>query len=137
MVRLRNRSAPEASVIPELAYADAAIAADWLCAAFGFSIRLRIGSHRVQLSHDGGNLIVTDGGHDGPARSDHRAMVRVADVDSHCAQSRAHGAKIINDPTTWPYGERQYAAEDFAGHRWTFTQTVEDVDPASWGGTVA
>jgi hypothetical protein len=32
------------------------------------------------------------------------------------------------------YGERQYSAEDFAGHRWTFTQTIADIDPKDWGG---
>jgi hypothetical protein len=32
------------------------------------------------------------------------------------------------------YGERQYGAEDFAGHRWTFTETLADVDPQTWGG---
>lgn len=137
MVHLGNRSAPEASIVPELAYVDAAVAAEWLCAVFGFSIRLRIGTHRVQLSHDGGNLIVTDGGRDEGARADHRVMVRVDEIDAHCAHSRARGARIISEPATWPYGERQYAAEDFAGHRWTFTQTVEDVDPASWSGSVS
>ena len=32
------------------------------------------------------------------------------------------------------YGERQYGAEDFAGHRWTFTETLSDTDPQTWGG---
>jgi uncharacterized glyoxalase superfamily protein PhnB len=32
------------------------------------------------------------------------------------------------------YGEYQAALRDFAGHIWTLTQTVEDVDPAAWGG---
>jgi hypothetical protein len=33
------------------------------------------------------------------------------------------------------YGERQYNAEDFYGHRWDFTETIVDVEPESWGGT--
>ena len=33
-----------------------------------------------------------------------------------------------------PYGERQYNALDFAGHRWTFTQSIADVAPETWGG---
>ena len=32
------------------------------------------------------------------------------------------------------YGERQATLEDFAGHIWTLTQTIEDIDPAAWGG---
>jgi hypothetical protein len=45
------------------------------------------------------------------------------------------GARIINQPTDYPYGERQYTAEDIGGHRWTFTQSIADIDPASWGAT--
>jgi hypothetical protein len=29
---------------------------------------------------------------------------------------------------------RQYTARDFAGHVWTFTQTVANVEPGVWGG---
>ena len=41
------------------------------------------------------------------------------------------------EPTDQMYGERQYNAEDLAGHRWTFTQTLADVDPADWGGQLS
>jgi uncharacterized glyoxalase superfamily protein PhnB len=136
MEGLSNRSAPEASVIPVLAYEDASSAADWLHEAFGFAVRLRIGSHRVQFEHAGGNLIVTDGGPSTTQSRDHQVMVRVTGIDAHCARSREHGAKIVREPETHPYGERQYLAEDFAGHRWVFTETVDDVDPAVWGGTL-
>jgi uncharacterized glyoxalase superfamily protein PhnB len=40
------------------------------------------------------------------------------------------------EPTDFEYGERQYAAEDPAGHRWTFSETLEDVAPEAWGGTL-
>jgi uncharacterized glyoxalase superfamily protein PhnB len=40
---------PPGVVIPELAYADIPAAVEWLCQAFGFTERLRIGNHRVQL----------------------------------------------------------------------------------------
>ena len=39
-----------------------------------------------------------------------------------------------NAPETHPFGERQYTARDFAGHVWTFTQTVANVEPRAWGG---
>lgn len=45
--------------------------------------------------------------------------------------------RILRPPTDYPYGERQYTAADPAGHVWTFSQTLADVDPASWGGTLA
>jgi uncharacterized glyoxalase superfamily protein PhnB len=60
-------------------------------------------------------------------------MVRVADAKAHCARAAKEGARIVNEPTDYPYGERQYSAEDFAGHEWTFSQTIADVDPATWG----
>jgi len=47
---LANRSIPRCTVIPELAYPDIGEAIDWLCDAFGFSLRLRIGNHRAQLN---------------------------------------------------------------------------------------
>lgn len=34
-----------------------------------------------------------------------------------------------------PQGQvRQYGTTDLGGHSWTFTQSVEDVDPVTWGG---
>ena len=40
------------------------------------------------------------------------------------------------EPTDFEYGERQYRAEDPAGHQWTFSQTLADVAPEEWGGGV-
>ena len=62
-------------------------------------------------------------------------MVRVADADSHHKHAQANGAKVLRAPTDYPYGERQYTAEDLGGHRWTFSQSIADVAPESWGGT--
>jgi uncharacterized glyoxalase superfamily protein PhnB len=61
--------------------------------------------------------------------------VRVEDADAHCNRAKDHGARITQEPVTQPYGERQYNADDFAGHAWAFSQSVSDVDPAEWGGT--
>jgi uncharacterized glyoxalase superfamily protein PhnB len=62
-------------------------------------------------------------------------MVRVDDVDAHHARAAARGATIADAPQDFPYGERQYSAEDPGGHRWTFSQTIADVAPEDWGGT--
>jgi uncharacterized glyoxalase superfamily protein PhnB len=40
----------------------------------------------------------------------------------------------VQELTDHEFGERQYTAEDLAGHHWTFSQALSDVDPASWGG---
>ena len=44
------------------------------------------------------------------------------------------GGLTITAPADYPYGERQYTVEDLGGHRWTFSQTIADVDPKTWGG---
>ena len=64
----------------------------------------------------------------------HSVLVRVDDAHAHCERARAHGAQIKMEPTDFEYGERQYVAEDPAGHRWTFSQTLADVAPEEWGG---
>src|SRR5262249_51738139 len=45
-----------------------------------------------------------------------------------------HGAGIVTGPTDFEYGERGYTAHGFAGHEWTFSETLADVGPADWGG---
>ena len=129
-----NRSIPESVVMPVLVYEDVRAAVAWLGAAFGCVERLRIGEHRAQLALGGGHLVVADGPSTGSARS--MVLVRVADVDAHYRRAAAAGARIVAPPADHVYGERQYTAEDLAGHRWTFSQTVADVDPASWGGVL-
>jgi uncharacterized glyoxalase superfamily protein PhnB len=132
----RNRSIPNAAIIPELGYPDVAAAAAWLCDAFAFAERLRIGSHRAQLTFGGGAIVVTEraGGASTEPGGDHSVMVRVDDADAHCARATEHGARIIRPPTDHPFGERQYTAVDPGGHVWTFTQTIADVHPRDWGG---
>jgi uncharacterized glyoxalase superfamily protein PhnB len=133
---LTNRSAPPCTVIPTHHYPDPGVAAEWLCAAFGFSVRLRIGNHRIQMRAGDGCFVI----HEGPLPSDpaafaiHSIMIRVSDAHAHCEHARNHGAIITTPPTDHMYGERQYNATDFAGHRWTFTQSIADIDPTTWGG---
>jgi uncharacterized glyoxalase superfamily protein PhnB len=135
---IANRSVPTSTVIPELAYPDVPEAADWLSNAFGFRVRIRIGSHRVQLVYGDGAVIAIELGGSGGVTADaatHAVLVRVNDADAHHDRAAAAGARIVNPPADYPYGERQYTAEDLAGHRWTFSQSIADVEPASWGGT--
>ncbi|TML16319.1 MAG: glyoxalase, partial [Actinobacteria bacterium] len=124
---IQNRSVPPASVIPELAYDDVVEASEWLCKAFGFRQRLRIGSHRVQLVFGDGALIVIERKKTEGDRSDaltHAVLVRVDDADRHHEQAVRAGARILQPPTDFPYGERQYNAEDLGGHHWTFSESI-------------
>jgi uncharacterized glyoxalase superfamily protein PhnB len=129
---IENRSVPRVSVIPELGYGSVPEAARWLCDAFGFTVRLRIAEHRIQLLYGDGAVIVTEGGPSTEAA--HAVLVRVEDADSHHEQAATAGARILSTPTDYPYGERPYSAQDLGGHHWTFSESIADVDPASWGG---
>jgi uncharacterized glyoxalase superfamily protein PhnB len=136
---LVNRSIPAATVVPVLIYPDVREAVAWLGAAFGFTERVRIGDdHRSQLNVGDGAVIIGDVRGDRrpprPGEVTHAVMVRVANVDAHCEHATAHGARIVMAPTTFEYGERQYTADDHAGHQWTFSETLEDVVPEDWGG---
>jgi uncharacterized glyoxalase superfamily protein PhnB len=134
-----NRSIPAATVIPVLIYPDVREAVAWLCAAFGFVERVRIGqNHRAQLRFGDGVVIVGDvRGDRRPPRGDevtHSVMVRLDDVSAHCERARENGARILMEPTDLEYGERQYSAADPAGHQWTFSETLADVAPEEGGG---
>ena len=131
---LANRSMPRSTVIPELAYDDVGQAITWLCDTFGFRERWRAGSHRAQLSVGDGAIVAMERGVDRPgARA--AVMVRVEDVDTHHERAEGRGARILQGPTDYPYGERQYTVEDLGGHHWTFSQSIADVAPERWGGT--
>jgi uncharacterized glyoxalase superfamily protein PhnB len=127
-----NRSIPPGTLIPELTYPDLSAAVEWLTRVFGFRERLRIGHHRAQMLIDDATSFVAVQGEAAP--SGHSLMIAVADVDAHCARVQAAGAQIVNPPTTYPFGERQYTVADPTGRRWTFSQSIADVDPTTWGG---
>ena len=136
----KNRSIPSATTIPVLTVSDVRAAVAWLSEAFGFTERLRIGEgHRSQLEIRGGGAVILaevrpDTRVPTPGSAAHSVLVRVTDAQSHFERSRDAGARILMEPTDFEYGERQYGAEDPFGHRWTFSETVADVDPAQWLG---
>ena len=127
-----NRSAPPCAVIPVLRYPDPGAAATWLGRAFGFTVRLRIANHRIQMRAGEGCLTIAEG--DAVPSHSFMVQVRIEDARGHCERAARAGARILTQPTDHVYGERQYDAEDFYGHRWNFTETIADVAPESWGG---
>jgi uncharacterized glyoxalase superfamily protein PhnB len=99
---------------------------------------LAVGESSVALSETrvGQSLDWDDNTERRPPREDFTTsgvMVRVTDVDAHHDRATAFGAKTFGPPTTHRFGERQYTAEDLAGHRWSFTQSVADIAPEEWG----
>jgi uncharacterized glyoxalase superfamily protein PhnB len=142
-----NRSKPPGTILATLIYDDVPKAVSWLCEAFGFTERLRAGSSHAQLAYGMGGVMLgqsrigqgfasPDDAHFRQPRPGEVSIVisvDVEDVDRHHEHAVSRGAKIHQAPTTHVYGERQYTVEDFAGYRWTFSQSVVDVDPADWG----
>lgn len=137
---LTNRSAPPVTVTPVLVYPDVRAAVAWLEAAFGFQERVRVGEdHRAQMRvGEDGAIVVADVRNTQVAPSGgvvtQVIKIRVADVDAAFARARDHGARVLENPTTFEYGERSCQVEDPAGHRWELTQSVRDVPPEEWGG---
>jgi len=141
-----NRSAPRATVVPILVYADVGKAIDWLCDTFGFKERLRASVPDGSVVHaqldiaEGAVMLGRQGAEFRPPRANEVSqyvVVHVEDVDEHFEHARRCGARILKPPTDTPFGERQYTVEDPGGHRWTFSQSVADVAPAKWGATPA
>jgi uncharacterized glyoxalase superfamily protein PhnB len=137
-----NRSIPSATVIPVLVYPDVRAAVDWLSTVFGFVERIRIGEdHRsqMQIGDDGAVIVADTYGQRTPPQpgvETHVLKVRVEDVRAQYERVKNHGAPIVAELTEQPYGELQFTVDDLAGHRWEFTETVRDVAPEEWGGTV-
>jgi uncharacterized glyoxalase superfamily protein PhnB len=130
-----------------LYYQDAAKMIDWLCDAFGFTVRLKVEGENGRIEHSeleygDGLIMVGQEEAAGQVRFVRRRMsplsaggntqglmVFVDDVDAHCAQARSRGAHIDDEPRVHDYGaeywaDRSYGAIDPEGHVWWFTQRL-------------
>ena len=126
-------------IIPNLRYADAPGAIDFLCEAFGFERKV------VHLSEQDASVVQ----HAQLVWADRMVMVYslndteyaraagmrtaaeaggptvglyliVEDVDAHAERARAAGASIILEPRDQDYGGRGYSARDPEGNVWSF-----------------
>jgi len=125
-----------------LFYEEAAMAIAWLCRAFGFEVRLKVEAEDGGILHSelvfGQGVVMVADSKKVAYRQSPRAlggantqslMVYVDDIEAHCAQARAAGARITIEPKTTDYGEeywedRGYEAEDLEGHHWYFSQRL-------------
>ncbi len=129
-------------------YADAAAAIDWLCDAFGFEVRIKVEGEAGRIEHceltygDGLLMIAQETADSDRATkrllrsprsmgglTTQALMFYVDDVQAHCAQARAKGARIVEEPATHDYGadywtDRSYGALDPEGHLWWITQRL-------------
>ena len=134
-------------VAPMLSYEDVGAAADWLCAAFGFSelSRFEGGGRVTHVSLGAGDGVVMAGwpGPDYRNPKTHRRNVRGRRpmagrsvrggrglcagerIDAHFDGATAGGATILSPvEDNQAAGQRQYRAEDPEGHRWMFAEPL-------------
>lgn len=133
------------SIVPMIAYEDAAAALDWLARAFGFRERTRmagpdgtIGHAEMELGQ--GVIMLATPTPDYQSPKHHAEVceharkwsevpyvidgvhVFVDDVDEHFRRAKEAGATILSEPEDQDYGERVYRVADLEGHRWMFAQ---------------
>jgi uncharacterized glyoxalase superfamily protein PhnB len=141
-----NQSAPAATVVPILIYADIGAAIEWLCRAFEFAERLRVERDGVVfhaqliVGKDGAIMMGRQGAEyrvPHPGEVHQYVHVSVQDVNRHFEHAKQSGARIVQPPHDMPFGERQYSAEDPEGHRWVFSEHVADVPPEKWGAKLS
>jgi uncharacterized glyoxalase superfamily protein PhnB len=133
-----------------LMYQDAAAAIDWLCAAFGFELRLKVEGENGRIEHSeltyGEGVVMVaqespDSQHAWKASmrspkslggaSTQNIMFYVDDVDAHYARARSRGARIVEELATHDYGsdywaDRSYGALDPEGHLWWIAQRLRN-----------
>jgi uncharacterized glyoxalase superfamily protein PhnB len=139
-----NRSVPPQILLPHIVYDDVAEAIDWLTRTFGFVEHYRYGepAQGAQM-HLGEAWIMLRQSRPGEATPHKLAAatqsltIFVEDVDAHYEHAKAARAKIVEELNETMYGERQYGAEDLAGHHWLFSTHVRDVHPRQWGAKLA
>jgi uncharacterized glyoxalase superfamily protein PhnB len=144
---ISNRSVPSNTLLPHIVYEDVAEASAWLTKTFGFSEHYRYGEPGRAVSgaqmHLGNAWIMLRRARPGartPAElgfGTQSLTVFVEDIEGHFQRAKSAGAKIVEDLNETIYGERQYGAEDLAGHHWLFSRHARDVSPDEWGATVS
>ena len=127
-----------------LAYRDPVRAIDWLVAAFGFSVRIKVPDGAGGIAHSEltfGEAVVMVGGERSegvtPTRSPRSLegantqalFIYVDDIEAHYTQALAAGAVPARELATTDYGEgywtdRGYSVLDPEGHTWHFAQRL-------------
>lgn len=139
------------TIVPFIAYEDAASAIDWLTRAFGFreneGERMTgadgvIGHAELDVG-DGSIVYLSTPSPDYQAPKHHRETcaaaaawsdnpwvidglcVQVEDVDAHHARAAAVGATVLRAPEdVAEVGIRLWTGEDLEGHRWMFVRAA-------------
>ena len=139
------------TISPYLLYEDVDAALAFLARAFGFEEVLRFAGEDGRVNHAEARLgeahvylgdpTTADSEYRNPAALGAATVLVIVDgvddVDALCERARAAGAQITEEPADQDYGARRFGATDPEGHKWFFSQTIADVEPADWGATAA
>ena len=132
------------AMMPNIRYADAPAAIDFLCTGFGFEKHSVFADeedpsiiHHAQLLY-GGQMLMVSTAMDSEwtqiasmktvaeaGGNTQTLYLVVPDVVAHCERARAAGATIIQEPEAKDYGGSSYGALDPEGNAWSFG----DYDP--------
>jgi len=127
-----------------LAYQDPVRAIDWLGAAFGFAVRIKVPDASGGIMHSEltfGDAVVMVAGERSHGASLTRSpkslngattqglFVYVDDIEAHYTRALAAGAVVARELATTDYGpehwiDRGYAVVDPEGHSWHFAQRL-------------
>jgi PhnB protein len=129
MTALKSQATTQ--VVPYIFYRDVPAALEWLTRAFGFAETMREGTPsggvHGEMTFDGQLIMMGQGGKAMGMQSvrdvgtaTQGVFIYLADVDAHCARTKAAGAEIFKPLQDLPYG-RSYSARDLEGHPWFFT----------------
>ena len=137
---MKNRSLPVDTLLPHLAYDDVAEAIGWLTRVFGFVEQFRYGSPvaGAQIGAGPGLLMLQASR---PAFQTPQSLgaqtqtltIFSSDVETLYSRVQQQGAEIVEPLNQTVYGELQFAALDLAGHRFIFSQHLQDLAPSDWG----
>lgn len=129
-----------------LFYQDPLRAIDWLCEAFGFTVRIKVQAPDGSLVHselgfgDGLIMVAGEREQEGARWRSPRSLLGantaalflyVDDIEAHYARARTAGATVVRELSTSDYGkqywsDRGYGAADPEGHLWHFAQRLRN-----------
>jgi len=123
-------------IIPNLVYADALSAIDWLCSTFGFTKKLVVPGGEGLVAHaqltlpDNAMVMISSMRDDEKVKmkspnhldgyNSQGIYVVVPNAEEHYKKTHAAGAKIIRPLVAQEYGGQDYTCLDCEGNIWSF-----------------
>lgn len=117
-------------IYPSFHYREAAAMIDWLCGAFGFTVRARyedggivhhaelaLGSSMIMVGTASDNAYSAAVGQPG-VNGGKSSYIAVDDAVAAYARAKAAGAEIVQELTDRDYGSREFICSDPEGNVW-------------------